>query len=183
MGQPLLEMRRPNGGAEEKGYGMTSQVIIALGLPPSINRRVAKLGNASPEVKAWIKDSDARLLAARYKRRDIPRMSNLPRLLLRDNACLHLTEDRCEMRAAERQPTLSGRRGAHVAGARAFRLGRDDACNAAPPPPEVRNGSLASSRYGRGKNTPQHLTVFNRPSSCVTICGGQRKMRATNVMG
>jgi hypothetical protein len=44
-----------------------SMVTLDLALPPSINCRVAKLGNQSPEVRAWIKDSDARLMAARYR--------------------------------------------------------------------------------------------------------------------
>ena len=42
-------------------------LTLNLSLPPSINRRIAKLGNASPEVKAWIRDCDARLMAARYR--------------------------------------------------------------------------------------------------------------------
>jgi hypothetical protein len=40
---------------------------------------------------------------------------------------------------------------------------------------DPRAAGLAGTRCGRGLNTPHHLTVFSRPSSRVTICGGQRK--------
>jgi hypothetical protein len=36
-------------------------------------------------------------------------------------------------------------------------------------------GGLAASRDGRGLTIALHLTVFNRPASRVTICGGQRR--------
>jgi hypothetical protein len=40
---------------------------LNLSVPPSINRRVAKLGNRSPEVKAWVRDCDSRPLVERYR--------------------------------------------------------------------------------------------------------------------
>lgn len=43
-------------------YGVTE---IEIPMPPSINRFIAKLGNRSPIVKAWIKQADAHFVMTR----------------------------------------------------------------------------------------------------------------------
>lgn len=42
----------------------TSAITVDLPLPPSVNQFVAKLGNKSPAVQAWIKQADKTMLLA-----------------------------------------------------------------------------------------------------------------------
>jgi Holliday junction resolvase RusA-like endonuclease len=48
-------------------------IVLDLPRPPSVNRMMQKLGNKSPQVKAWTAEADYQFYAARAARRGTPR--------------------------------------------------------------------------------------------------------------